>query len=90
MNSYGVRVSIINPVFINTAITKKNNFKMSLVMDPDKAANIIFNNVTNKDNFEIIFPKIFVNFLKILRILPYKIYFFLMMKKIIYKIFYKK
>ena len=90
MNSYGVRVSIINPGFIKTAITKKNNFKMPLVMDPDKAANIIFNNVTNKDNFEIIFPKIFVNFLKILRILPYKIYFFLMMKKIIYKIFYKK
>jgi len=59
-------------------------------MKPDKAANIIFNDLVNKINFEIIFPKIFVNFLKILRILPYKIYFFVMIKKIIYKIFYKK
>jgi len=90
MINYGVRVSIINPGFIKTAITKKNNFEVPSIMEPDKAANIIFNDLVNKNNFEIIFPKIFVNFLKILRILPYKIYFFVMIKKIIYKIFYKK
>ena len=89
MNNYGVQASVINPGFIKTPLIKKNNFKMPLLMDPDKAADIIFNELTNRDNFEIILPKIFVNFLKILKILPYKFYFFLIKKKIIYKIFYR-
>ena len=89
MNKYGVQVSVINPGFIKTPLVEKNNFKMPLLMDPDKAADIIFNEFTNRDNFEIILPKIFVNFLKILKILPYKFYFFLTKKNIIYKIFYR-
>ena len=89
MNNYGVQVSVINPGFIKTPLIEKNNFKMPALMDPDKAADIIFNELTNRDNFEIILPKIFVNFLKILKILPYKFYFFLIKKKIIYKIFYR-
>ncbi len=38
---YGVKVTIVNPGFIATAMTEKNKFKMPFLMPVDKAAEII-------------------------------------------------
>ena len=90
MHKYNVKVSLINPGFIKTPMTDKNDFSMPFLMMPNKAADIIFKDLTKGKKFEITFPKFFVSLLKLLRILPYKIYFLFMLKKIMYKIMYKK
>ncbi len=42
---YGVKVTIVNPGFIATAMTEKNKFKMPFLMQADKAAEIIANGI---------------------------------------------
>lgn len=70
---------LINPGFIKTQLTDKNDFKMPQLMEPEYAAKEMLSGLcTNK--FDITFPNPFLFSLKILRILPYKIYFWLMKK----------
>lgn len=61
-------------------MTKKNELFPTFIKSPKFAANKIFENFKNKELFEIHFPKEITFFLKILRIIPYKIYFFLIEK----------
>ena len=90
MNKYGVKVTLINPGFVKTPMTEQNDFTMPFLVMPDKAAGIIYKGITKEKKFEIAFPKIFVILLKLMRILPYKIYFLLMLKKVTYKLMYRK
>ena len=79
---FGVRVSVISPGFIKTPfLTDKNEFPMPFLKTPEYAAEKIFNGLTKSNAFEIHFPKIGLTLtLKFLRILPYKIYLFLVDK----------
>ena len=77
---YGVRVSIISPGFIKTALTDKNEFPMPFLRTPDYAAKEIFNGLVKSNAFEIHFPKGLTLTLKFLRILPYRLYLFLVDK----------
>jgi short-subunit dehydrogenase len=74
-----IDLSIINPGFVATRLTDKNNFKMPFIISPEKAADIIFAGLAAK-KFEIHFPKKFTILLKILRFLPYKLFFTLTKK----------
>ena len=56
---------------------------------PDEAANKIYDGITKGKRFEIAFPKIYIILLKLMRVLPYKIYLLLMLKKVIYKLMYR-
>ena len=76
----GVRVTLINPGFIKTPLTDKNKFPMPFLKTADFAANKIFNGLVNKNNFEIIFPLPWFFIMKILRLLPYKFYFYIVSK----------
>ena len=76
----GVRVSLINPGFIKTRLTDKNNFPMPFLKSSDYAANIIYKGLMNKKKFEIIFPLPWFIIMKLARLLPYKIYFYLVSK----------
>jgi short-subunit dehydrogenase len=74
---YNVRVSLVSPGFIKTSLTDKNDFPMPFIKSTEFAAKKIFNGLTKSKAFEIHFPKALTLLLKFLRILPYRIYLFL-------------
>jgi len=70
----GIKVQLINPGFVATPLTAQNDFKMPALITPEQAARAILAGLQST-RFEIHFPKRFTRFLKILRLLPYGIYF---------------
>ena len=72
---HGVRVSLISPGFIKTPMTDKNDFKMPFLKSPEFAAEKIYNGLVDSKSFEIDFPKQLTITLKLLKILPIKLYF---------------
>ena len=77
---FGVRVSVVSPGFIKTPLTDKNEFPMPFLKTPEYAAKKIFNGLVKSSAFEIHFPKGLTLTLKFLRILPYRLYLFLVDK----------
>jgi len=77
---YKVKVSVVSPGFIKTPLTDKNEFPMPFLRSPEFAAEKIYNGLMNSNSFEIDFPKQLTFTLKFLRILPYRIYLFLVDK----------
>ena len=75
-----VRLTLISPGFIKTPMTDKNKFRMPFIRSAEFAANKIYKGIIHKNSFEISFPKQLTLMLKFFRILPYKIYFFLIEK----------
>lgn len=72
----GVVISIISPGFVRTALTDLNSFPMPFLMEPEEAARRIIRGLESR-RFEIAFPRRFYFFMKILRILPYTLFFFI-------------
>ena len=70
-----VRVCLVSPGFIKTPMTDKNDFKMPFLKTKEYAAEKIYDGLVNKNSFEIHFPKSLTMILKILSLLPNKIYF---------------
>jgi short-subunit dehydrogenase len=79
---HNVRISLVSPGFIKTPLTDKNEFPMPFIKSPEFAAEKMFNGLTKSKAFEIHFPKTLTFILKFLRILPYKIYLFLIDKSV--------
>ena len=77
---FNVRVCLVSPGFIKTPMTDKNDFKMPFLKTPEFAADKIYDGLVNKKNFEIHFPKELTLTLKFFKILPSKIYFYLVKK----------
>jgi len=69
-----VILSCVTPGFVKTPLTDKNPFPMPFLISPETAAQRILHGVES-DRFEITFPRRFTYILKLLRILPYGIYF---------------
>ena len=70
----GVKVSVINPGFVETPMTRVNKFPMPFIIKSDDAANRIITRL-QAGKFEIAFPWQLVSILKLARILPYSLYF---------------
>jgi len=79
MQKQGIAISVINPGFVKTRLTDRNSFKMPFIISPKSASDVIVKGLEKK-KFEIHFPKKFTFFLKVLRLLPYPIFFFLTKK----------
>ena len=82
MTRKNVRVSLISPGFIKTPMTDENDYKMPMIKSPEFAAEKIYNGLIKEKGFEIHFPKTFTLIMKILRVIPYKIYFGLVQKSL--------
>jgi NADP-dependent 3-hydroxy acid dehydrogenase YdfG len=70
----GIGVSVINPGFVATPLTAQNNFQMPALISPEEAAKAMLAG-WSEGLFDIHFPKRFTAWLKLLRLLPYRIYF---------------
>jgi len=70
----GIQLRLINPGFVDTPLTRKNRFRMPFLMSPDAAARRIVKQL-QRTNFEIAFPRRFVWLMKLMRCLPYSLYF---------------
>ena len=54
----GVQVQVVNPGFIKTRLTDKNDFKMPFIMEPETAARELFDHM-NSEGFKKSFPMLF-------------------------------
>lgn len=70
----GICVSLVNPGFIRTPLTDKNDFPMPFLMEVAPAARRMADGLAS-GRFETTFPKRFTWLLKALRVLPYALYF---------------
>jgi short-subunit dehydrogenase len=70
----GVDLRLINPGFVRTPLTDQNAFPMPFLMEPDAAARRIVDGLGRR-GFEITFPRRFTYGLKLLRALPYPLFF---------------
>ncbi len=77
----GVDVTIVNPGFVRTPLTDKNDFHMPFLIDADKAGRIICNGIAKRKN-EVVFPFPFNWIVKTLRILPMPLYNFIMYRSV--------
>ena len=77
---HNVRVSVISPGFIETPMTDKNKFPMPMIRSPEYAAKKMFIGLTKKNVFEIHFPITFTIIMKLLKIMPNWLYFFVARK----------
>ena len=74
LQSRGLGVSVITPGFVETPLTAHNDFRMPALISPEQAAQAIVRGWA-RGEFEIHFPKRFTRVMKLLRLLPYPLYF---------------
>jgi short-subunit dehydrogenase len=74
LHGKGIGVAVVNPGFVRTPLTAGNDFEMPALIEPDEAAREIVAGLA-RGAFEIHFPKRFTGWLKLLRLLPYGLYF---------------
>lgn len=74
LKSRGVAVSVVNPGFVDTRLTARNTFAMPAIITPEQAARATLEGLA-QGQFEIHYPKRFTRWLKLLRLLPYRLYF---------------
>ncbi|WP_204113090.1 SDR family NAD(P)-dependent oxidoreductase [Shimia biformata] len=72
----GVRTRIVNPGFIDTRLTRKNNFRMPMLMDPDTAARHVVTAMTSR-RFATSFPRPFSWLFRVAPLLPNWVYLLL-------------
>ncbi|EAQ03201.1 Short-chain dehydrogenase/reductase family protein [Pseudooceanicola batsensis HTCC2597] len=70
----GIEVQLLNPGFIRTRLTEKNDFRMPGIMEPEKAARICFEHM-NSHAFSRAFPTWFSLIFRGARYLPNWLYF---------------
>jgi len=74
LKQQGVLLRVINPGFVRSALTQKNDFNMPFLIDAEQAAAAIMKELPKK-HFEIRFPKRFAWLMRFFACLPYSWYF---------------
>jgi short-subunit dehydrogenase len=69
LNPKGIGVYLVNPGFVDTRLTKQNDFDMPALITPDSAASKILRGL-ERGRFEIHFPRRFTLWMKLLAALP--------------------
>ncbi len=79
LEDQNIHVKVINPGFVKTPLTDKNDFPMPMMIEADEAAKVLARELLS-GKFEISFPKKFTWIMKVLRVLPTPLYFILSRK----------
>jgi len=74
LRKHGIGVYLVNPGFVDTPLTRRNDHAMPALITADKAARRTLDGIA-AGRFETHFPRRFTLWLKLLRILPYPAYF---------------
>lgn len=74
LDRHGVRLTLINPGFVETPLTDKNDFPMPLLISVDAAVDHIMRGLDGAA-FEVAFPWRFAFLMKLLRIIPDRLFF---------------
>jgi NAD(P)-dependent dehydrogenase (short-subunit alcohol dehydrogenase family) len=75
LSAHGIGVSIVNPGFVDTPLTRQNTFRMPALITPQAAAHRMLQGWA-RGNFAISFPRRFTVWMRLLRCLPDRLYFF--------------
>lgn len=70
----GVQVQVVNPGFIKTQLTEKNDFRMPFIMEPEEAAQQVIEHM-GSDSFKKSFPWLFSMVFRTSQFLPDWLYF---------------
>jgi short-subunit dehydrogenase len=79
LHPLGLGVYLINPGFVDTPLTQKNDFRMPALISAEAAARATLDGIA-AGRFEIHYPKRFTRWLKLLRMLPYPVQFWAVRK----------
>ncbi|MDF1586345.1 SDR family NAD(P)-dependent oxidoreductase [Marinimicrococcus flavescens] len=74
LDRHGVRLQLVQPGFVRTPLTDRNEFAMPFLVEPEEAAAAIMRGL-HRSSFEIAFPRTFVAIMKLMRVMPYRLYF---------------
>ena len=74
LQDQGIGVSVVHPGFVATPLTAQNQFVMPALITPAKAAQEMLRGWA-RGQFDIHFPRRFTLWLKLLKMLPYRLYF---------------
>ncbi|MAA98580.1 MAG: oxidoreductase [Stappia sp.] len=75
LDRLGIAIQVISPGFVDTPATRDNPFPMPDLMPVEDAAAALAAGLKRPERFEISFPRSFTRKLKLLRLLPYRLYF---------------
>ena len=75
----GVRISVVNPGFVETEATEVNEFDMPMLLQPEEAARKMVEGLA-RPGFEIRFPWAFAAFLRLIGLLPNRAYIWVVRK----------
>jgi NAD(P)-dependent dehydrogenase (short-subunit alcohol dehydrogenase family) len=70
----GIRLQIVNPGFVDTPLTRKNDFPMPFLISEEESGRRVVDGF-EKAGFEVTFPRRLAWILKTIRLLPYALYF---------------
>ncbi|MCE2517964.1 MAG: SDR family NAD(P)-dependent oxidoreductase [Alphaproteobacteria bacterium] len=76
----GIKIQVVCPGFIETEATAQNDFDMPGLMTADDAASAMIAGMASSA-FEVAFPKSFTRTMRLLKFLPYSLYFALMRRR---------
>lgn len=74
LRNTGIKVQLINPGFIKTRLTDKNDFSMPFIMEADEAARVFFEHM-NSDGFKRSFPMVFSWLFRVSQFFPDWLYY---------------
>lgn len=70
----GLGLSVVHPGFVQTPLTAQNAFNMPALITPQQAAQAMIDGWA-QGAFDIHYPKRFTRWMKLLRVLPHRLYF---------------
>jgi NAD(P)-dependent dehydrogenase (short-subunit alcohol dehydrogenase family) len=71
----GIAVRLVCPGFFKSELTAKNDFPMPFLLETEEAAKRMVSGILESRSFEIVFPRRLVWPLKLMRMLPYPVFF---------------